>query len=184
MGNGLVLPACFCFNQLQMNQLEKPVKIVNAFAKMETRHDYNCFGCSPYNDIGLHLEFWEQGEELMAKWQPRKMLEGWSDILHGGIQAALLDELAGWIVLIKLKTAGVTSEINVKYFKPVNISKGEITVRGSVISVDKRLAKITLSLSDGEGQECAAAEAVYFCFPEKIARAKYHYPGHEAFYGQ
>ncbi len=165
-----------------MEHPEKLIKIKNAFVEKGTRHNYNCFGCSPYNEIGLQLEFWESGDELLAKWQPKKMLEGWQDVLHGGVQATLFDELAGWIVLIKLKTAGVTSELNVQYIKPVNISKGELTVRGKVVSLENRLAKMSLSLFDGVGQECAAAQVVYFCFPEKIARAKYHYPGHEAFY--
>ncbi len=149
---------------------------------MGSRDNYNCFGCSPFNEIGLQLEFWENGDEVLAKWKPRNSLEGWHDVIHGGVQAALLDELAGWIVLVKMKTAGVTSEMNIKYLKPVNISKGEITVSGKVISSEKRLARISASLFDGEGQECATAELLYFCFPENIARAKYHYPGHEAFY--
>lgn len=149
---------------------------------MGTRHDYNCFGCSPFNEIGLQLDFWENGDELVAKWQPRKSLEGWSNVVHGGIQAALLDELAGWIVLIKMKTSGVTSSLKVNYLKPVNVSKGEVTVKGKVESVNKKLVTISATLTDGEGTECAAAELVYFCFPENIARAKYHYPGIEAFY--
>ena len=124
---------------------------------MGTRHDYNCFGCSPFNEIGLQLEFWENENEMIAKWQPRKSLEGWMNVVHGGIQAALLDELAGWIVLIKMKTSGVTSALNVRYLKPVNISKGEVTVKGKLISVDKKLATIGGSLFDGEGTECATA---------------------------
>ncbi len=159
------------------------IKIRNPFVeKTSSRNEYNCFGCSPFNEIGLQLEFWEDGDELVAKWQPRKSLEGWSNVVHGGIQAALLDELAGWIVLIKMKTSGVTSQLNVRYMKPVNISKGEITVRGKVVSGDKKLATIVASLFDGEGTECAAAEAIYFCFPENVAKAKYHYPGIQAFY--
>lgn len=158
------------------------IKIHNPFTDLGTRHDYNCFGCSPYNEIGLQLEFWENDEELIAYWKPRKSLEGWSNILHGGIQASLLDELAGWLVLIKQETAGVTSELNVKYLKPVNISKGRITVKGTVESLDKRIANIKVSLYDGENIACATAEIKYFCFPQNIAKAKYHYPGIEAFY--
>ena len=160
----------------------KMIKIKNPFTEMGARHDYNCFGCSPFNEIGLQLEFWENGDELRATWQPRKSLEGWGNVVHGGIQAALLDELAGWIVLIKMKTSGVTSALNVKYIKPVNISKGEITIKGKLVSTDKKLATISASLFDGDGIECATAEIIYFCLPENIAKAKYHYPGHHAFY--
>ena len=158
------------------------IKIRNPFVHLEARQDYNCFGCSPFNEIGLQLEFWEDADFLVAKWQPRKLLVGWNDVLHGGIQAALLDELAGWVVLIKVKTAGVTSALNIKYLKPVNISKGEITIRGKVTSADRKTAKISAFLTDGEGVECARAEVDYYCLPDNVARAKYFYPGHDAFY--
>lgn len=149
-----------------------------------SRKEYNCFGCSPFNDIGLQLEFWEDGEALLATWQPRKSLEGWTGVLHGGIQASLLDELAGWIVLIKVKTSGVTADMNIQYLKPTFIAKGEITVKGQLLSFENRRAKIACSLFDGQMEECVKAEITYFCFPEKIARAKYHYPGVEAFFSE
>ena len=157
-------------------------KIINPFIKLSHGNDYNCFGCSPFNDIGLQLDFWEDGDELVAKWQPRKSLEGWTGVLHGGIQATLLDELGGWIVMIKMKTAGVTAEMNVKYLKPLTLAKGEITIKGKLISVEKRLAKIECSLSDSQGIEYAKAQINYFHFPERVARERYHYPGIEAFY--
>jgi uncharacterized protein (TIGR00369 family) len=157
-------------------------KITNPFTGMGNSREYHCFGCSPFNEIGLQMEFWEDGDSLVAKWQPRKSLEGWLGILHGGIQATLVDEMAGWVVLIKMKTAGVTSSLNVEYLKPVQISKGEITVIGKVTATEKRLATISCVLLDGNGEQCVKAEVGYFCFPENIARSKYNYPGIEAFY--
>ncbi|HKI89482.1 MAG TPA: PaaI family thioesterase [Draconibacterium sp.] len=158
-------------------------KIINPFTEKDTtRKEYNCFGCSPFNKIGLQLEFWEDGDEIIAKWQPQKSMEGWMGILHGGIQATLVDELAGWIVLLKMNTAGVTSALNITYLKPVYISKGEVTVKGKLVSAKGKIAKIECTLLDGEGKECLQAKADYFCFPEKIAKAKYHYPGADAFY--
>ena len=161
------------------------IKIKNPWKENpENRHDYNCFGCSPFNEIGLHLEFWEDGEDLIAKWQPRKSLEGWMGVLHGGIQATLLDEMGGWLVMIKLKTAGVTSGMNVKYLRPVKVSKGELTIKGRLVDFNGKIAKLVCSLIDSEGNECAKADLDYFCFPEKIAKARYHYPGIEAFYDE
>jgi acyl-coenzyme A thioesterase PaaI-like protein len=82
----------------------------------------------------------------------------------------------------KLKTAGVTSALHVKYLKPVYVVKGELKVLARVISTNEKLAEINCELFDGTGAKCAEAVATYFCFPEKIAKAKYHYPGIEAFY--
>ena len=159
-------------------------KITNPFAGKADWHEYNCFGCSPNNDIGLQMEFWDNEEELIAKWMPRKSMEGWTGVLHGGIQATLMDELAAWVVFTKLQTSGVTSGLNVEYLSPVYITKGEITLKGKLISTEKRLAKINCSLFDGNNKKCAEGEITYFCFPEKIAKIKYHYPGIEAFYNQ
>ena len=159
-------------------------KITNPFTGKADWHEYNCFGCSPNNEIGLQLEFWDDGNELIAKWTPRKSMEGWTGVLHGGIQATLMDEMAAWVVFTKLKTSGVTSALNVEYISPVYIKNGEVTLKGRLTSKEKRVAKISCSLFDRSGKECANGEISYFCFPEKIAKAKYHYPGVEAFYKQ
>jgi acyl-coenzyme A thioesterase PaaI-like protein len=90
--------------------------------------------------------------------------------------------MGGWLVMIKLQTAGVTSQLNVQYLKPVKVSKGELTIKGRLISYEKRIAKIVCSLFDSTGVECAKADVSYFVFPEKIAKARYHYPGIEAFF--
>jgi uncharacterized protein (TIGR00369 family) len=157
-------------------------KIVNPFVPVADTGQYNCFGCSPSNDIGLHLEFWEEEDEVLAKWQPRKEYEGWTGVLHGGIQATLLDEVAAWLVYVKLKTAGVTTQLNVRYSKRAFISKGDFTAKAILLSYQENLARINSKLYDAKGNICATAEVEYFCFPEKIAREKFNYPGIEAFY--
>jgi acyl-coenzyme A thioesterase PaaI-like protein len=157
-------------------------KLINPFAPLAAKGEYNCFGCSPSNEIGLQLEFWEDSDEVIAKWDPDRSYEGWMDILHGGIQATLIDETAAWLVFIKLKTAGVTSGLKITYTRPVHISKGNITIRSRLLSFNKPIAKIECTLSDGKGTACATAEADYYCFPERIAKTKFKYPGVEAFY--
>ena len=48
-------------------------KIINPW-----RHhpEYNCFGCCPENPIGLHMEFYEDGDYIVSTWHPRKKLSG------------------------------------------------------------------------------------------------------------
>src|SRR5690554_7450779 len=52
-------------------------------------------------------------------------------ILHGGIQATLMDEAAAWVVFVCLKTAGLTTELTTRYLKPVYIENGQITIKRS-----------------------------------------------------
>ncbi|MCX6237408.1 MAG: PaaI family thioesterase [Bacteroidia bacterium] len=155
-------------------------KIKNPYAA-SGRLDYQCFGCSPNNPIGLHLEFWEKGEEVIAKWMPRKSLQGFRDVLHGGIQATLLDEIAGWVVQTQCKTAGVTTSMEVSYLRPVLVSDGEITLRGKVMETGSRMAIIGAELLGHDGKVCASAVIKYFLFSEDKATKEYFYPGADAF---
>jgi len=133
---------------------------------------YKCFGCSPDNETGLRMDFFEDGEEIVSIWKPEQRYEGWLDILHGGIQATLLDEIASWVVFVKFLTSGVTSNINMDLLKPVHISKGDITLRARLLKKEKRLAHIETTLFDGEGTLCAKALVTYFVYPREVAERK------------
>ena len=155
-------------------------KLVNPYAK-SGRAGYRCFGCSPNNEIGLRLEFWEEGEYVITKWMPRQSLEGFRDVLHGGIQATLLDELASWVVQTRCKTVGVTSSMEITYRRPVMVSAGEITARGRVKEAGTRIAIIETELFGNDGKLCATAVVKYFLFNPEKASEEYFYPGADAF---
>lgn len=143
---------------------------------------YRCIGCSPSNPIGMHLEFFEEGDEVFTRWDPELNMQGYINVLHGGIQTTLMDEVASWTVYVKLKTAGVTSSLSVQFHKPVYINKGEIIVRASVVKTDGNIAEIETKLYDASGTLCASGTMNYFIYPEEIARRRLHYPGIEAFF--
>ena len=159
------------------------IKIKNPFSLKGSDQSYNCFGCSPANNAGLHLQFWLNGNELIAKWQPENHFEGWVGILHGGIQATLMDEAAAWVVFVCVKTAGLTTELTTRYLKPVYLKNGQITIKATLLAVNRRVAQIACTLEDGNGQICATSKITYYCLPESIAREKYNYPGVDAFIG-
>ena len=155
-------------------------KIINPYAQ-SGRESYQCFGCSPKNPIGLQLEFWQDGNVVIAKWMPRKSLEGFVNILHGGIQATLLDEIASWAVQTLCKTVGVTSSMEISYRRPVLISAGEISLRATIREAGSRIAIVDTQLFGNDGKLCASAVIKYFLFNPEKAAAEYFYPGVDAF---
>lgn len=156
-------------------------KIVNPYRGNDS---YNCFGCAPDNEFGLKMDFFEEGDEIVCLWKPQTHFTGYNDILHGGIQATLIDEIASWVVFVKLKTGGFTINLNVDYRNQVHINKGDITLRASLKEMKKNIAHVSVSLFDGEGICGSEGIAQYFTLPEKIARKKMLYPGSENFYEQ
>ena len=81
---------------------------------------YNCFACAPTNPKGLKMEFWEDGDDLVSLWHPSPDYEGWLGTLHGGIQSTLIDEIGGWWIGRKLQLSAMTTNLQVKFRKPVS----------------------------------------------------------------
>lgn len=154
-------------------------KIINPFIGQT---DYNCFACSPDNPAGLKMTFTEDGDEVISRWAPPVGMQGYTNVLHGGIQATLLDEIASWLVYLKLQTAGVTSSMSIKYRHPVFINQEEILIKARLKERKSKLAEIETFLFDSNGKLCTEAVVHYFIFTENIAKEKYRYPGIKAFY--
>ena len=115
--------------------------------------EYDCFGCAPNNPLGLALEFFEDGDEIRSTWKPREHFEGFKGVLHGGIQAALHDEIASWVVFVKLGTAGYTQNLSVTYLAPVMVSKGPIQLRSRLQHMDGNKANILTKIGRASCRE-------------------------------
>ena len=154
-------------------------KLKNPFAEEPT---YYCFGCSPNNHHGLRMEFYEDEDEIVSTWDPENHYQGYVNTLHGGIQSTVMDEIASWVVFVKLKTGGVTSRLTARFRKPVMVDKGPITLRAKLVEQNRNLAKIQVYLYNAEGVLCAEALAEYFVLSQEKAREMMKFPDPESFY--
>ena len=143
--------------------------------------NYQCFGCSPHNPAGLQMEFFLDGEDVVAKWHPKEHFMGFDNILHGGIRATLIDEIAAWVVFLKLETMGYTTKLTVNYTDVVYTNKGPITLRARIRERTKKSALIDIEILNKEGKVVTTGEAEYFVIPTPIARKKLNFPKKEAF---
>lgn len=142
---------------------------------------YKCFGCSPDNPIGLHMNFRLEGDEVICDWTPGELYQGWMNVLHGGIQATLMDEIASWWVMVKLQTAGVTSKMEVRLLKTAHMDQAPFRLVARLQEMNKNIALVKVELFDRNQQLCADSIMHYFTWPEHIARERMHYPGIEGF---
>lgn len=156
-------------------------RLNNPYAK---RSEHKCFCCSNSNPIGLNLMFWynDENKTVETVWLPNEFYQGYPDVLHGGIQSTIMDEVASWCIYVLLQTAGVTANIDITFKKPVNISKGKIRVVGKIAKAEKRIATIQTELYDGDGNLCSEASIKYFTYSQDKAIKELNYPGIEAFF--
>lgn len=153
-------------------------KLNNPFTEI---NNYQCFGCSPDNKMGLQLTFTEDDDLIVSEWEPKAHFQGWINILHGGIQATLMDEIASWVVFVKLKTSGVTSKMDIRLKKAVYTNKGPLKITAKLNKMLRNIAVIDTFLYNSDGELCAQAEIHYFTYEVSIAKEKLLYPGYEKF---
>lgn len=154
-------------------------KIVNPFASLE---GYNCFGCAESNDNGLKLTFVEDGNEIISNWVPKPFFQGYLNVLHGGIQVTLMDEIASWTVYVKVKTPGVTSRAEIKFRKTIYIDGGPVHLRAKVLRQRKNLADISVKIFDITSQVCAEGLFTFFTFTKKKSKEGLYFPDSEDFF--
>lgn len=154
-------------------------KILNPY----TQYDgYQCFGCSPDNVHGLRMTFIEDGDAVVCEWEPRDFMQGFFNVLHGGIQATLMDEIGFWLVQIKTKTAGVTSSMNSRFLNSVPTDKGKIKLVAMLNGQRRNLVDVHVDLFCPEGNLCAQSEITYFTYPPEVAKKKLFFPPYEQFF--
>lgn len=153
-------------------------KIKNPYLDLRDK-GYNCFACSPWNPRGLKMQFWEDGDDIVSLWHPSPDYQGWTNTLHGGIQATLIDETAGWYITRKLQTAGVTTNLNLRYRKSVPVGD-DVTLE---IRVHLKEMKCNLAVMEGSiscnGEVCTTAEIVYYTVSQDKAREEFYFRGCE-----
>ena len=157
-------------------------KIKNAFAEASSPDsDYQCFACSPYNKQGLKMNFFTDENSVWSEWEPRAEFDGWIGVVHGGIQATLMDETAEWFVFVRHGRSAVTMELNCRYKKPLSSQDGKITIKAEEISVRRNIAEIKIEILDSKGELCSEANGKFYILSEEESKNQYNFPGKEKF---
>lgn len=89
--------------------------------EIKKREHRDCFVCGSTNERGLRLEFTildDRGVETV--FDSDKTLEGYKDLLHGGVISALIDG-AMTNCMFAHGYAALTAELNVRFHHPVEI---------------------------------------------------------------
>ena len=119
-----------------------------------------CFACGELNAHGLHLVLHAQDERCWAELALEERFQGWDGIAHGGIIAAILDEVMAW-ALIDHDSWGLTARMTVDYKRPVRIGV-PIRAEGWLVDVRRRVMTTGGRIIDqGTGEALATAEATY-----------------------
>ena len=123
-------------------------------------NDEMCFACGSKNPISLNLNFnFYEENKVKAEFKPTRNLQGFQDILHGGITTTVMDEAMAKVINLQGIKA-VTAEINVRFKQAVPVEK-EYIVQGVLQKQKKKIIFTESFLKDKNDNLYASATAKF-----------------------
>ena len=132
----------------------------------------HCFVCGLENSIGLKLKFFETapGEVTVDHIVPDEY-QGYPGVVHGGVVAAMLDEVAGRTQMGNDPPRFMfTARLDIRYRQ--NVPTGQpLRLVGHSGKVKKRTATASAQIFGPEGSLLAEAEALLVNVPDDVVGA-------------
>ncbi|HUB08572.1 MAG TPA: PaaI family thioesterase [Myxococcales bacterium] len=126
-----------------------------------------CFGCGTENEQGLGLKPRREAGAVWAVYHPKPHHRGFSRALHGGLVAALFDEITCMAAATEVMALVATVELTVRYLKPVPMDQ-PLRIEARDVGPhpdDPRRRRAEGKLTDLAGQVLATAQGVYQKIP-------------------
>jgi uncharacterized protein (TIGR00369 family) len=121
-----------------------------------------CFACSPYNEHGLRMTFVRTGpRSVESHYSVEPYLCGAKGVVHGGIQATLLDDAMGKAAhegsgADRMRIA--TVEFRIRYRRPVPVGK-PLTIRAELVRTERRDLYVKGQILNAAQEVLTTAEA-------------------------
>jgi acyl-coenzyme A thioesterase PaaI-like protein len=127
-------------------------------------HFDECFVSGPWNPMGIAVEVRREGDEAVASVELGPAFEGAPGRSHGGIVAAIFDDVLGYLLTF-VHTPAFTGELTVRYLAPTPIGQ-PLEFRARVLEVDGRKIRASaeahaLDADGGRGEPVASASGLF-----------------------
>ena len=104
---------------------------------MKLEDNHKCFVCGKKNPDGLKINFKVSDNKIQAEFIPHSSLQGYANIVHGGIISTLLDEAMGKLAF-ELGINCLTAEINVRFKNPAYVGR-KYVLTGEIVRKTHRI---------------------------------------------
>jgi acyl-coenzyme A thioesterase PaaI-like protein len=126
-----------------------------------------CFGCSPANAAGLRLRFFRDGDAVRCETTIAPAYQGAPTVVHGGIQAVLLDETCCAAAFFTTGGFVVTGALNLHYRRPCPV-ESPLVVVARIIADEGRFLRIHAEIREATGGEpLTLAEGKFYPNPAR-----------------
>lgn len=141
--------------------------------KEQQPNSKHCFVCGVDNPLGLKITFYKTGPgEVIAETIISENYQGYPGVVHGGIVAAILDEVAGRALMGEDPPRFMyTAHLDVQYRDKVPTGK-PIQIVGKALKFKDRTAQALSNIFDQNGKLLAEAKALMVDIPKELIRVE------------
>jgi len=128
-----------------------------------------CFVCGRSNPVGLYMQFHDDGEcEVLSEYTVPAHYQGYPGVVHGGVVAAMLDEIVARVAMIGDPHHFMMSvKLQVLYRHPVPVET-PLRVIGRIIRLRGRLGKAEGRILLPDGTIAAESQMTLADVPEAL----------------
>jgi len=136
-------------------------------ARTKQPNSLKCFVCGVENPVGLHLAFYDQADgDVISEVTVPDCYQGYPGVVHGGIVASMLDEVAGRAAMEGDTTRFMmTAKMEIRYRKPIPIGQ-PLRLVGRLEKRRGRLTMVHGEVRLADGSVGAEAEALLSDIPD------------------
>lgn len=129
-------------------------------------NSHHCFVCGLESEVGLKLRFDDNGvDEVRSHITLNRKYQGYPGVAHGGIIAAMLDEIGGRVTMsANPDRFMMTAKLDLKFRKPVPVDT-PLTLIGKLLRDRGRLVEAHCEICLPDGSVAAEAEVVLAQIP-------------------
>jgi len=125
----------------------------------------DCVVSGDANPMGLDVQFFREGDEAVSRVVLGAAFEGAPNRAHGGVVAAVFDDLMGFILTIH-ESPAYTAELTVRYKRPTPVGE-EIEFRARLVDRRGRRLQIEAEATDAAGTKIATAVGLFITIPRE-----------------
>src|SRR5205807_10670799 len=123
----------------------------------------DCVVSGEANPMGIDARFYRDGREAVCRLVFGPAFEGAPNRVHGGVVAAVFDDLMGFVLTIH-ESPAYTAELTVRYRRPTPVGE-EIEFRARLVSRRGRRLHIQAEATDSEAAKIATADGLFITIP-------------------
>jgi len=139
---------------------------MSALARIPLPWSRSCFVCGQDNPVGLRARCYQVGAAVELPFTTRGEHAGWSDVMHGGLIATVLDEVMTWAAILGSGKPCFAADFSVRMLEPLRAGF-ECVASGRMCGDRRRVFDLEGSLADVSGRVYARAAGRYMPVPRE-----------------